>query len=789
MHRIFKIRKLQKDNRGSAIVLVIVVIAFIGMLLSMMMYMALYNYQMKAADFRAQNNFYSAEMAMDEIRAGLQAKTSAAVSQSYLAVMQNYSSYTDTQRSARFQYTFFHFLSGKNIPAEPAGSGVMGDQEGHYSIAMLQSYITQEPSVAKVVTTDSDSKFDIYTDHMSLENVKLVYTNPANGDISIIETDINIMLPDMDFNHKLSLPEMVQYALIGNRSIQVSGGDTVITSANIYGGRATPPTDSNGDGKIDDLDDSYGIQVQAGAALTVKDSDVGQSPNNYLVVSNDNVDIEGTGAAFQTDGNINFWAKGILVNATSNVSSPLNLQLSGTSYVQDDLTAAGKNANIAISGAYYGYGHADVAPENSSAILINGTDTSLDLSQLSKLALAGNAYIGMSNQAIIASVTDSDHTSAANKDVPMGESLTAKAAQLAYLVPPECIGWTKDAAGNPEACILGKNPVSQIEYENRYQNSYLADKRMEVNLKETVAKLGKKLSDYGIDEKDPYHVVVTQGTNWRYYYLNFASEEDAGKFFRDYYAADYAKMDKYIDNYISTLKINTGLLAVRGTEGSFRLELAGNIITPNSDYLPGGSLPHYTILHDDADAERQRANGVEFDMYEKTYDSLCRMLSTDYSALTEQESTQDIFTNLIDQENMTDILGESDQIDFTDAAGKKKVVIAGNGVNPLDLGDLDKSVCLIIAKKDVVVDRKFKGTIITDGQIRITNGADISCSADDVSAALGLTYTQEDKTFSVANMFTEGADMIASKAAESTNDSLPTIDSAKLITYSNWVKK
>ena len=79
MHRILKIRKLQKDNRGSAIVLVIVVIAFIGMLLSMMMYMALYNYQMKAADFRAQNNFYSAEMAMDEIRAGLQAKTSAAV--------------------------------------------------------------------------------------------------------------------------------------------------------------------------------------------------------------------------------------------------------------------------------------------------------------------------------------------------------------------------------------------------------------------------------------------------------------------------------------------------------------------------------------------------------------------------------------------------------------------------------------------------------------------------------------------------------------------------------------
>ena len=157
--------------------------------------------------------------------------------------------------------------------------------------------------------------------------------------------------------------------------------------------------------------------------------------------------------------------------------------------------------------------------------------------------------------------------------------------------------------------------------------------------------------------------------------------------------------------------------------------------------------------------------------------------------MTEKKSTQDIFTNLIDQTNMTDILGESDQIDFTDAAGKKKVVIAGNGVNPLDLGDLDKSVCLIIAKKNVVVDRKFKGTIITDGQIRITNGADISCSADDVSAALGLTYTQGDKTFSVANMFTEGADMLASNAADSTDDSLPTIDSAKLITYSNWVKK
>ena len=788
MHRLPTRSKLHRDNRGSAIVLVIVVIAFIGMLLSMMMYMALYNYQMKAADIRAQNNFYSAETAMDEIRAGLKSKASAALTKSYMAVMQNYSLYTDTQRSARFQYTYFNFLAGQNDEADPQNSGLADSIAGHYSRQMLQNYITNADAAR--IDTGTDNRLDIYTDHITLENVCVKYTNPTNQNISMIETDINIMLPDMDFNQKLSLPEMVQYALIGNQSIQVTGGDTMITSANIYGGRHDPENDTNGDGIKDDQDISYGIQVRDGATLTVKNADAQVAAANYLLVSDDHVDIEGTGSALYTDKNTDLWAKGIDLDASSTSAHKNNLTLLGSSYIQDDLTVSGKNTSTVLGGAYYGYGQADGVPKDSSAILIDGTGTALDFSGLTKLALAGNAYIGMSNQKIISSVTSSGQTPETDgKDVSMGESMTAKAAQLAYLVPPECIGWTKDAEGNPGECILGKNPVSQNEYNNRYQSAYTSDRRMEVNLKETVAKLGKKLSDYGIDEADPYRVVVTQGTNWRYYYLNFVSGEDAGRFFRDYYAADYARMDSYIDNYVSSLTLSPSLLAVRGTNGSFRLDLAGNVIIPNSSYKAGAKIPKYTVLYDTADAERQRTNGVEFDMYGRTYDSLCRRLSTDYSSKTTKESTQDIFTNLIDAANVKAVLGSSSGVVyFTDAAGQNKAVVAGPG-EALALSSIDSSVCLVIAQRDVVADRAYKGTIISGGQIRVTGGADITCDAGDVSAALSLTRDCNGKTYSVANLFTEGADMTAASAAENDSSSLPVIDTADLVKYSNWVKK
>ena len=56
------------DNKGSALVVVIIAMAFIGILASVLMYMSLLNYQMKVNNLKAKDNFYSAETVLDEIR-------------------------------------------------------------------------------------------------------------------------------------------------------------------------------------------------------------------------------------------------------------------------------------------------------------------------------------------------------------------------------------------------------------------------------------------------------------------------------------------------------------------------------------------------------------------------------------------------------------------------------------------------------------------------------------------------------------------------------------------------
>ena len=88
-----KLRKkldiLKEDNKGAAIVIAIVAIAFIGMLVGMLVYMAYYNYLMKHVDKRNKDNFYSAEYALDVLNAGLQKDISESMSEAYVKAMKN----------------------------------------------------------------------------------------------------------------------------------------------------------------------------------------------------------------------------------------------------------------------------------------------------------------------------------------------------------------------------------------------------------------------------------------------------------------------------------------------------------------------------------------------------------------------------------------------------------------------------------------------------------------------------------------------------------------------------
>lgn len=108
----------------------------------------------------------------------------------------------------------------------------------------------------------------------------------------------------------------------------------------------------------------------------------------------------GLNSTFTSGGSVNLWARGL------NAASVKNVTLSGTTYFADDLTIAGKNNNVKISGNYYGYGSYESATSDdcvakdqyiqsglsgaalSSAIVVNGKNTTLDLSDTQKLMIA-----------------------------------------------------------------------------------------------------------------------------------------------------------------------------------------------------------------------------------------------------------------------------------------------------------------------------------------------------------------------------------------------------------------
>ena len=110
----------------------------------------------------------------------------------------------------------------------------------------------------------------------------------------------------------------------------------------------------------------------------------------------------------------------------------VSLNMNGNMYVADDLELAGRGSSVTLQGNYYGYNFQknygaqdpDSAKkaEFSSAMMVNGKSSHLDIKGLNYLLLAGRTFI-------------SRKLDASNEDILMGESISARTNQLAYYVP------------------------------------------------------------------------------------------------------------------------------------------------------------------------------------------------------------------------------------------------------------------------------------------------------------------------------------------------------------------
>lgn len=95
------------DNAGAALVTVIVVIAFISVMVTVLLYSSSVNFYMKTTDMRIKGSFYDAETTLEEIRAALVKRVGDAYEVAYMETQMNYASVgSGSAREDAFKRTF-----------------------------------------------------------------------------------------------------------------------------------------------------------------------------------------------------------------------------------------------------------------------------------------------------------------------------------------------------------------------------------------------------------------------------------------------------------------------------------------------------------------------------------------------------------------------------------------------------------------------------------------------------------------------------------------------------------
>lgn len=240
-------RKLHRDNRGSGLIMVLIMVAFLSILAAVLMFAAYGGYRMRVEDRQGKDNFYTAETVLDEINVGLQKEVSAALSKAYQEVMVNYSLYETPAKRGEKLYEIYYRELQKSLQLDDLHTSV-------YSVDKLRGYLSQElygdgkggipadgsqtnfGSYGAIVESTQDP--DVYTlalksDGIVLKDLKVSYVN-QRGYVSIITTDIRIALPRVNFSQSATFPDLNQYCLIADQGLY-AGNTNPAGSIAIYG--------------------------------------------------------------------------------------------------------------------------------------------------------------------------------------------------------------------------------------------------------------------------------------------------------------------------------------------------------------------------------------------------------------------------------------------------------------------------------------------------------------------------------------------------------------------------
>lgn len=791
-----KLWNRKRRNSGSSIVIVIIAMAMIGILATTLLWMSYVNYKIKVNDIRNKNSFYSAETVMEQIVAGLQKETSDSVAVAYQEVLSNWETLeNETNRYSTFASMYLDTLV-KHLRDSEKG-------DGYYSRDILEGYVdttiwknvnqtawnngTDEADAAKAPVMEL-----VNGSSLILRNVFVSYTE---GDrLSIVSTDLCLDVPEIVFTQSGSIDDLYDYLLIGNRGISLTKGSGQVTGdGSIYAG-------------IDETTAKGGIVINPASSLAIN--------NGRYVISKGEIDVVGPGAGFIV--------RDARETGSSVYAKSLDLQsgmisLDSKTYIANDLTLSGNGSKATLTKEYYGYGTSvatglegsPTEQENSSAIIINGQNSTVDMSGVNTLMLAGRAYIGTNttkkelDQNTAAAVEDAGKKN--EKAVLMGESITVKGGQIAYLVPTECLG-----VYNGET-LIGQNPLTQDQAAKMqaYKDQYGKEFR-EVDFTRPVSRLGgESLASFGVADMDHIRKVSTQyvggGTESKsltYYYLVMDADY-AAKYYQTYYKQDNNK--ETIDNYFKKYATG-GILLGDYTSEQNSYTILGNALVSDVLSQSGVSLlaskENATSAMTPAEAAQKSADIAN------VYKGLTTNLSEDGASAS---TFQNVFESVIKKEITTKQEDGSEKkepiqeylvdngtggtMEFTTEDGLKGIITTGNYTLSSATGGAS-NIRLIVSLGDIVIDRNFTGLAIAKGTITIDgathNGAaSLKRNKMELYKVLNATTGVEGDTITPMAFFVNGEAGLADGVQEAPTDDVGNlnIDYTEIVRYMNWEKR
>lgn len=724
-------------REGSTLVSVVIGVLFLAAI-GIIVLTAANSYMISVnVDYNSSNNFYEAEQILEEVKTGLLEYAGDASEDAYKYILQHYGTDKNSKREA-FSKKYLSLLADK-LQSEPSGSFVLDDSKiGEAQAGDIKKLQALSPIPDAVTTVNGTAlafviKKDVDSGEYSLviRNTLIDFTNEADYR-STIQTDICLTVPDHSLEGNSTFDEMKDYISISDNTLGVNNGLSGIGIT----------------GKI------YGGNTEQGILLGQKSKVDFKSP---LIISRGDMEIH-NGAEISVTGETgvgDLYLKNIHLTAGGSTDSTQKtmLNLNENAYIANDLNIETNNSTVTVGGKYYGYSYneknesgasAVVNSDYSSAILINGKNTTLQTDSLHSLILAGRAFVSRQKQQGVSGPKPVS-------DIRMGESIAVKSNQLAYLVPDEFI---VTASGNSDDC---HNPVFEQEMG-------------EVHVDE--AGLKNKFGQY-LNETTPYEANYNNNTlGYVFYYLKFKDDIAANEYFKAYYNGTEVDEDGntivnkeelqkkgkvYISDKDLNIKFDPMLYLVAGNVMNNYYSSEGTNLQ-EATYFGDNQNPEFQLL-DEGKRIGQKYVGYQLGLtpskniagdmrLSPTAPQLVSETIVDFNKVTE--------ANIVKTEADTGVSGAVLRI----CKGDYTVSSAMKG--------------LLVADGDVTVSADFTGLILATGKVNVAGA--VKMQSDMVTVGKLFDYIRTDEALS--SLFRDLNGTIKKRPG----------DLAECISYQNWVK-